>query len=509
MNKKHIFFIMMALPLLFSSCLKDQDDVFDKSPSARSAEYLANVKRVLTSAENGWVLNYYPDRDQSYGGFAYTLKFDDENVKVCCGDLAIDSVSESITSTYILDNEDGPVLSFDTYNEMMHYFATPTGSSGAGGYEAYDGDFIFIVLGISSDENTITLKGNRSGNIMYMHKLTMSMEDYQRKVADFVDQLVFDKAAGKIGGEEDTLYIYSNYRYVEIQTPDTLIEAAICFEDNGFSLYEPVSISGTEVKTFVYNSELATFTAKEDASVVFTGLLVPSIVINNVGSAITTGNNAADFTYTYNLADKFNYQSDADWITVSVEGNTLSIHVAENTTGAARAGHIIVTADGDPAVITISQLEVDALVGSYGMRAIDSENQWFTANAVVAPIDGAENFYTLKFAYLGYPQTIVLEWNPVEYRFELQSGQSIGTLGRYYSFLALIDADFNYWTGTSTGATGWLVPSLTDAGVVLRPAGYFGSNEVGGFAILVGTDPAIENMLGYYDAFLNITFTKK
>jgi hypothetical protein len=171
MNKKNIFiYLLLALPLLLTSCLKDQEDLFTDSASARTTKYLAEVQDVLTSAENGWLLNYYPDREQSYGGAVYTLQFDDEQVTVSSEIAGDPNYTE--TSTYILNNEDGPVLMFDTYNQLMHYFATPSGSSGAGGYEAYDGDFIFIILGISEDKNTITLKGNRSGNIMYMHRMT-------------------------------------------------------------------------------------------------------------------------------------------------------------------------------------------------------------------------------------------------------------------------------------------------------------------------------------------------
>ena len=171
MNKKNIFiYFLLALPLMLTSCLKDQEDLFEDSASARTSKYLANVQQVLTSSENGWVLNYIPDRNHSYGGYVYTLKFDADNVTVF-SELSTDD-KPSVTSSYILNNEDGPVLMFDTYNEYMHLFATPHGSSGAGGYEAYDGDFIFIIMDISEDKNVITLKGNRSGNIMYMNRLT-------------------------------------------------------------------------------------------------------------------------------------------------------------------------------------------------------------------------------------------------------------------------------------------------------------------------------------------------
>ena len=76
--KKIIFaYILMMLPaVLMTSCLKGQEDKFSESASQRSANYLAYVKEVLMSSENGWVLNYFPDRNQSYGGYAYTVKFD-------------------------------------------------------------------------------------------------------------------------------------------------------------------------------------------------------------------------------------------------------------------------------------------------------------------------------------------------------------------------------------------------------------------------------------------------
>ena len=505
MNKKYIFMtLLIALPLLFTSCLKDQEDLFDDSASGRTAKYLNNVRRVLTSAENGWVLDYFPDRDQSYGGYSYTMKFDDENVKICW-ELA-DDVTESITSTYILNNEDGPVLMFDTYNEFMHYFATPSGSSGAGGYEAFDGDFIFIVMNISEDENTITLKGNRSGNIMKMHKLSTGIEDYQVALAEFTDQLVFDKAAGVINGQNDTLLLYAK-RWIEIQTPDSLIEAPFCFDVDGFTLYEPITIGDKTVQTFKYNADQGSFTAQEAADVVFKGLLLPSIAINNIGQSITTGYDAATFEYTFNLADKFTYESNVDWVTVSVNGNTVTVNVAANNTGSPRAGIITVSVGDESEVIVVSQLDVVSLSGTFVMSALDSENAPFNATATINRVSG--NDYTLEFSYYGDKQTIAMTWNQDEYRFEIQSGQPLGKIRSYYSFLCFIDGGFNYWTSTSTGYTGYLIPSLkADGTILLTLGGTFSSYDIGGFAILVGNDPNIENMLGYYEAFMNISFTK-
>lgn len=370
MNKKNIFiYFLLALPFLLTSCLKDQEDLFDDSATARSTKYLNEAKKVLTSAEYGWVLDYFPDRQQSYGGYAYTLKFDDENVQACF-ELAND-VTQTLTSTYILNNESGPVLMFDTYNEYLHYFSTPTGSSGAGGYEAYDGDFLLMIMDISEDGNTIKLKGVRSGNIMYMHKLNKSITDYQTEMKVFKENLVFDQAVGVVDGITYNMGIAASDRYITIEpvvenapegeeTEDDVvieaIEAPFCFNSDGFSFYEPVTIGDKEVRVFKYNAEEGSFVAEEDNSVVFTALLTPSIVTNNIGENIIVGNGAVTLNYSFNLADKFTYTSDSDWITIAVDGNHVTIQVAANTTGASRSGHITVTTELGSATITVTQL---------------------------------------------------------------------------------------------------------------------------------------------------------
>ncbi|MBQ7420508.1 MAG: DUF4302 domain-containing protein [Prevotella sp.] len=421
MNKKLLTYLFLMLPmLLMTSCLKDQEDVFADSATARTTKYLENAKKVLTSSEYGWVLNYFPDREQSYGGYSYTLKFDDENVTVTT-ELANDK-TQTLTTSYILNNEDGPVLMFDTYNDYLHLFATPHGSSGAGGYEAYDGDFIFIIMNISEDQNTITLKGNRSGNIMYMHRLTEGIVDYQLELAEFVNNLVFDQAVAQIDGKTYLLNIAADDRYVTIEAQpedagdeeaeeeteeEEPIEAPFCFDKDGFSLYEPITIGGKEVRVFKYDENEGTFTAQEDNSVVFIALLTPSIVTNNIGENISIGNGAVTLNYSFNLADKFTYTSDSDWITVTVNGNNVTIQVAANTTGASRSGQITVTTELGSATITVTQLPLheiflnsEAYVAYSNISA--AARPYFDACRALSDSEG-ETISEMSFVNIGDP----------------------------------------------------------------------------------------------------------
>ena len=285
MNKKNIFiYLLMALPLMLTSCLKDQEDVFSDSASARSAKYLDNVRKVLASSENGWVLNYYPDRELSYGGYVYTLKFDQENVEVF-SELASDA-EPSKTSSYILNNEDGPVLSFDTYNEYMHLFSTPHGSSGAGGYEAYDGDFIFIVMNISDDKNTIQLKGSRSGNIMYMHRLTgeETAETYINKIKTIKKEMYF-KNYEIVFGQDTVTAFYSRsvqksggkftFNYTE-NDADVSVSTPVILTLDGISFKDTVNILGHVITGLKYvPGATETIYAINDESIAFTPVVMP------------------------------------------------------------------------------------------------------------------------------------------------------------------------------------------------------------------------------------------
>ena len=263
----------MALPtLLLTSCLKDQDDIFDDSASVRVDKYLANAKRVLTSAEEGWILNYYPDREQSYGGYVFTLKFNDQTVEV--GSELADDVTETIESSYTMDNEDGPVIAFDSYNAFMHYFATPTGSSGAGGYEAYDGDFIFIIMGISEDENTITLKGNRSGNTMYMHRLTSDGTEYLKNVLKVEDAMP-NNFIGEYEGNPEAVKVTLNRGVATFTTEDDTQQASYIFSPDGLDFYVPITVNGEEITGIQYIEGAEQYPVKGGSLLTLTPIVPP------------------------------------------------------------------------------------------------------------------------------------------------------------------------------------------------------------------------------------------
>lgn len=266
MKTNRFFILLLALStLLFQSCLKDQEDIFDKSSSLRMQEVLDKTKAALTGNENGWALDYYPDRNLSYGGIAYAIKFNDTKAEV----FSQEQTSESgETSLYKLTNDDGPVLSFDSYNSLMHAYATPSSSE----YEAKDGDFEFIIMDVQSD--IITLKGKRSGNMMYMRRLSQPAEDYVNAIKVTEENMYASKYAFVING--DSIIAKRHNHVFTLTDPATGESKDIPFiaTPTGFSFRESASIMNKEVTGFNY-SESGYWTDPADNSIALVAVPQP------------------------------------------------------------------------------------------------------------------------------------------------------------------------------------------------------------------------------------------
>ena len=276
MSKKIIAYLFLMLPaLLTTSCLTDQEDIFDKSASIRSAEYLENARKVLTSAENGWVMNYYPDNLQSFGGYSYVLTFDENNVTAyfvngktetrTLSDGSTEEVPVPETSIYSLTNEDGPCISFDTYNSYLHYFATPS----SGEYEAKGGDFIFIILNISEDQNTITLKGNRSGNLVRLYRNTETPVKYISDCISVTKGQLYETFVK----DDVTMELDLESQQVTVAVGEETAKSSYIITNKGIKFYEPLTVAGRTFDSFDYNEANHSYTSKDIESMELVGKL--------------------------------------------------------------------------------------------------------------------------------------------------------------------------------------------------------------------------------------------
>lgn len=170
-----IAFLTAAISVLFSmqSCLKDQEDVFDKTPAERMNAYLNDVDKILQSPENGWVMYIFPIYSGSpTAGFIYTASFD--GTSVTFRSERDSDGSTSATSYYRLTNDNGPCLSFDTFNSVYHYWATPGNSGDL--YQGRGGDVDLVFMEVSKDK--IVCEGKRLRGRVEMYPLEKDAETY-------------------------------------------------------------------------------------------------------------------------------------------------------------------------------------------------------------------------------------------------------------------------------------------------------------------------------------------
>ena len=415
-TNKILLYTLLALPaLLMQSCLKDQEDIFDKPASQRMSEYLQGAQEALVSAPYGWSFDYYPEENQSYGGFTYTIGFSNDADTVRFENNPDDG---QLVSLYKMKSDDGPVLSFDTYNSFLHKYATPTD----GKYQAEKGDFEFVIDSVGSD--IIKVHGKKTGNTLYLRKLTEPAAQYMQKVVDMGDSFFPSEADLTIGGKPYQLVFTDlTNRQADIYDNGTyLTTTAYNFTDKGLRFYQPLSLNGVSVQDFTYDDDKLTLSADGVETSKFT--VSPSVVASIFGDMLS-GYNGKTVTKTIPHLDQFNVTCDASWVHISKSGNKLTVKVDATTdTKTIRKANIVFKNGDYKDSVNVSQYELSALLGSYKLKfkgASESASLGYEEAA-----DGSQNLYltvqgeyaTLKFPliYLSGSQSLLM-----------QSGQLIGT----------------------------------------------------------------------------------
>lgn len=131
---KQIFLIVLLM-LAFYSCSKE--NVFDQSPSERTAAHIKALKAELVSAPYGWSVTYFPrtdsllfskpselmqipqfgfQRDYGYGGHTFSMKFSDNGMVETLADFNAQSVKTSKQSEFEITQNTYTQLSFTTHS---------------------------------------------------------------------------------------------------------------------------------------------------------------------------------------------------------------------------------------------------------------------------------------------------------------------------------------------------------------------------------------------------------
>ena len=244
MRIKHFLRISLAAALIWgaTACQKEGTRVFEDTSAVRMKESLADISEVLTSSQHGWYLEYLLNERLSgatTGGYSMLLKFDGKKV-TAWGDA--EGSDQPVTSLYKLTTDDGPILSFDSYNRVIHHFSTPSGTGTnaigqSGHYQGLGGDFEFMVLKATRD--TVLLQGKRGGVEMLMLPLDKEPSEAITNIINtgrdmYVSSFVSEEEMMKVELDLDKRYFSM---YINEGDDDVLIaEVPFLFTENGIRL---------------------------------------------------------------------------------------------------------------------------------------------------------------------------------------------------------------------------------------------------------------------------------
>ena len=201
MMKKLYKFSAIAAVLMsasLASCNHEEADIFDQNAAHRTEEARKMYKEILLDKGGKWQMEYFTTEEEH--GYVYLFTFRNDGTVTISGNneyitklTNIDSNVPSYgseTSMWTILSDNGPVLSFNSYNTIFHLFATPEDIPGTErdeqGY-GHSGDYEFDLMKFSND--TLYLEGKKNGAEIIMTRIAPEIDDetYLNEVVALAD----------------------------------------------------------------------------------------------------------------------------------------------------------------------------------------------------------------------------------------------------------------------------------------------------------------------------------
>ncbi|MDR1653708.1 MAG: DUF4302 domain-containing protein [Prevotellaceae bacterium] len=219
--KRTVIILLSITSVVLSSCKFEEPDLFDDSAANRLLKAQAEYTKILCSAPNGWVMDYFPNVDSEYAstypnvdmsGRTLLVKFQDGAATLASKHNLTGNRFMRDTCAFAVITDNGPVLSFNTYGEngLLHFFADPgpyptSDELGVG----YYGDYEFMVLNATAE--VVKLKGKKHGTYIDLRRLPDSQdwESYFQMLADKENNLLDTRVTLVLRRDDEVIYTLS------------------------------------------------------------------------------------------------------------------------------------------------------------------------------------------------------------------------------------------------------------------------------------------------------------
>ena len=204
MKAKYLLLIGLFAATMVA-CSRDEESLFDKSAAERAQEAIETAFDVLTSNEAGWEVAYFPNLEASSKGYNMVWKFN-ANGKVSAtaknSTTTMNKIMTDSASTWAVKSDYGPILTFDTYNDVIHAFSDPQ-NNGAG----LLGDYEFLIL--KATPEVVILKGKKHSAYSVMRPMkTTNLEAYFAACEKMQSYLFGNNNVTTLNQGEEKMYLY-------------------------------------------------------------------------------------------------------------------------------------------------------------------------------------------------------------------------------------------------------------------------------------------------------------
>ena len=270
-----------CITMATTSCRFEEDDYFPESASLRVEHAIDSVQHTLVNAPNGWVMQYFCGTGVAhFEGFNLFANFN-SNGKVTMASnhrmLRNGNAGKytEATSLYGLLLEDGPVLAFNTWSDILTPFVDPVNPWAAPNNlikdgEGMQGDHNFVIISRNNDE--IILRGERHDAEVRLVKCPTSWTDYIAD-ADKLKNYITNTSITSyyVTTDTDTLYFTGlrsgRLRYSENLTNPVKLDSLSCvFTPHGFRTEHQDSIGTRAFHEFTLSAD-STCLVSEDGTV--------------------------------------------------------------------------------------------------------------------------------------------------------------------------------------------------------------------------------------------------
>lgn len=272
--KKEIRYTIMGVALAaiaLAGCTRfEEEDLFEESAALRIEHNADKLQEILLDAPQGWVVQYHTGQGVAvFEGFNLFAKFEKSGKVTLAGDHRYlrDGKANTYTeavSLYELIREDGLVLAFNTWNDVLTPFVDPVAYWEAPDFllkdgEGMQGDQNFVVTSMKPDE--LIFRGERYDATIRMVKADREWQTYISDTKAMKERFTSDAINSYyIMAGDVTMYCVGlrdgRYRISErVKDPLQTDSISCCFTPTGFRNEREYTLADHTFQEFKMNED--------------------------------------------------------------------------------------------------------------------------------------------------------------------------------------------------------------------------------------------------------------